>query len=278
MRPLLLLSLVAAALSLASCYYDPYSYGWSGGGYSSVGTSFVYTSSSHWIYDPWVRCYYDRRRHCYYDPWLRGYYPRGYCPRPVHGVPHPHGWNGRGHLAPPRSPNSRYLDNRRERYLQLRQTDYAWANQVRAGSRHRGGNWSQQRLAAIQSFGANPASQAPAAGRGRRGANTTGGAWGPGTRGTPPSNPPSRQRIGQRQGRLGPGPAAVPNTRTRGANRSTPATGGQLPQARQAPRTQARSTPQVRQAPPATTTQPAPRSRSGTNPSTPQGWSRLQRR
>ena len=96
----------AATLFVASCYYDPYGGGgYGGGGYYGGGgglnATFVYTSSDRWLYDPSVYCYYDRYRRCYYDPYLYGYYPVGYCPRPIYGAYHPHGWRGHGHLPPP---------------------------------------------------------------------------------------------------------------------------------------------------------------------------------
>ncbi len=289
MKPFLLLALVAAALSLSACYYDPYSSGWSGGGYYSGGTSFVYTSSSYWVYDPWVRCYYDRRRHCYYDPWLNGYYPRGYCPRPVRGVPHPYGWNGRGKCPPPRGINSRYLDNRRERVAQLRRSNHDWANQVRAGSVDRGGNWSQQRLAAIRDFGQNPGSQNRADNRSRdnRGnrpdRNASGGFWSApnspagaanrgGNRG---ANRQADAWSGNRRGNVNQGQVVRPNTRASGGGAArqpqrTPQVNRQVPPQRQG---QVRSQP----TPSPQSNRSNARSRGATQ-APEQGWSRLQQR
>lgn len=135
MRKVLRLLLAAGSLGLAtSCYYTPYdygysdSYGFSGGG----GTSFVYTSSDRWLYDSAVRCYYDRNRGCYYDPWVGGYYPRGYCPAPVSGMPHPYGWSGRGACPLPRNVHSRQIDRYQDRLALIRAKNYQWAEKVRA--------------------------------------------------------------------------------------------------------------------------------------------------
>lgn len=127
------LKILFAMLTLGlatSCYYTPYdSYS---SGFSTGGTSFVYTSNDRWLYDPAIRCYYDRQRSCYYDPWLNGYYPSGYAPRPVYGVPHPYGWNGRGNCPVPRSVRYTQIDRYNDRVDLLRARNYQWAQQVRA--------------------------------------------------------------------------------------------------------------------------------------------------
>lgn len=126
--------LAAATLGLApSCYYGAYDYGYADSyGYSGGGTSFIYTSSDQWLYDPVVYCYYDRHRGCYYDPWLGGYYPRGYCPTPVYGMPHPYGWNGSGHCPTPRDVHNHQIDRYRDRLALIRERNFQWADNVRA--------------------------------------------------------------------------------------------------------------------------------------------------
>ena len=138
------LKAAAAALLAAvstSCYYDPYyGGGYAGGGYDGgyygggggISSTFVYTSNDRWLYDPVVYCYYDRYRGAYYDPYLYGYYPVGYCPRPLYGAYHPHGWRpGHGHLPPPSGFRDRYLSNYRDRLSQLKAHNYRWAQNVR---------------------------------------------------------------------------------------------------------------------------------------------------
>ncbi|OYV04832.1 MAG: hypothetical protein CFE26_14810, partial [Verrucomicrobiales bacterium VVV1] len=127
-----------AALTLASCAYDPY-YGSSGygGGYSSGGysgidtTVFVSTGNSRWGYDPYRSCYFDYQRRCYYDPYLYGYYPANYCPPRISGSPRPSGWNGSGHCPPPRNVSSGYISNYQNRLEQLREHNYTWAAEAR---------------------------------------------------------------------------------------------------------------------------------------------------
>lgn len=149
MRKALRILLAAGALVLAtSCYYNPYDYGYSDAyGYSgAVSTSFVYTSSDRWLYDPVVRCYYDRHRSCYYDPWAGGYYARGYCPRPVRGVPHPYGWNGRGKCPTPRNVRYHHLNRNHDRIAHYRSRNYPWASQVHHHGHANNQAWRQNRL------------------------------------------------------------------------------------------------------------------------------------
>jgi flagellar biosynthesis GTPase FlhF len=160
----------ASALFLASCYYDPYysggSYGGSGyggGSYSSGGglsTTFVYTSSDRWLYDPVVYCYYDRHRRCYYDPYLYGYYPVGYCPRPLHGAYHPHGWRpGSSYCPPPSNFRDRYLTNYQNRMANLKAANVAWAAKVHESNDRQAEAWRNQRARAAEKFQAARAQQ-----------------------------------------------------------------------------------------------------------------------
>ncbi len=144
---------VLAACTLvfaSSCYYDGYysSYGaYDSYGYSGGGVSFVYTSSDRWLYDPVVYCYYDRHRRAYYDPYLYGYYPVGYVPRPIYGVPHPHGWRpGRGYCPPPSNFRDRRLSNYHNRTDLLRSRQYSWAGSVRERNDGNMAAWQSRRL------------------------------------------------------------------------------------------------------------------------------------
>lgn len=150
----------AATLFVTSCYYDPY-YSGSGGGYSGgysgggggLSTTFVYTSSDRWLYDPAVYCYYDRHRRCYYDPYLYGYYPVGYCPRPLHGAYHPHGWRpGSSYCPPPSNFRDRYLSNYQNRMSNLRAANVAWANKVHESNDRQAEAWRNQRARAAEKF------------------------------------------------------------------------------------------------------------------------------
>ena len=151
-------ALALATLGATSCYYDPYYGGGGGGGgyYSGGGgisTTFIYTSSDRWLYDPLVYCYYDRYRGCYYDPYLYGYYPVGYCPRPLYGAYHPHGWYpGRGVLAPPSGFRDRYLSNYQNRVQQLKARNYRWANNVREKTDRAADALRNQRIRAAEKF------------------------------------------------------------------------------------------------------------------------------
>ncbi len=151
-RTVALLALAAAGLS--SCAYDPYgadysaSYGYAGGG----GTTFVHTSSSRWLYDPTVRCYYDVQRSLYYDPFLYGYYPSGYCPRPIYHAPHPYGWSGRGACPTPREVRFRQLQNYRDRQALLRQRNYQWAQNVRVRQDSAVSGWQRQQVQRAANF------------------------------------------------------------------------------------------------------------------------------
>lgn len=132
-----------AALTLASCAYDPYyaspgfgggfgGGGFGGGGFGGIDTTvFVSTGNSRWGYDPYRSCYFDYQRRCYYDPFLYGYYPVNYCPPRVTGCPRPYGWNGSGFCPPPRNVNSGYIVNYQNRLDQLRARNYAWAAEAR---------------------------------------------------------------------------------------------------------------------------------------------------
>ncbi len=150
-------ALALAALGATSCYYDPYSgggYGGGGGYYGGggVSTTFVYTSNDRWLYDPLVYCYYDRYRGRYYDPYLYGYYPSGYCPRPLYGAHHPHGWSGHGVLAPPSGFRDRYLSNYQNRVDQLRARNYNWAQNVRERNDRAADALRNQRLRTAEQF------------------------------------------------------------------------------------------------------------------------------
>lgn len=157
----------AATILVTSCYYDPAYYaggGGGGGGYygdgggggygsASIGTTFVYTSSDRWLYDPDVYCYYDRHSRRYYDPYLNGYYPVGYCPRPIYGASHPHGWRpGHNHLAPPSGFRDRILPNYQNRVNQLKQANYAWASKVRERNDATVDAWRNQRANAAANY------------------------------------------------------------------------------------------------------------------------------
>lgn len=147
-----------AALMLASCYYDGYSYGLSsGGGYGS--TSLVYTSSSRWVYDPYVRCYYDYNRRCYYDPYLCGYYPRNYCPRPIYGVPHPYGWSGRGKCPLPRNVNNRSFNHGYDRVAHLRTQNPRWGKSVQVRNDAMVNRWQANRLQTLSQGPSRPGSR-----------------------------------------------------------------------------------------------------------------------
>jgi hypothetical protein len=147
-----------ATLIATSCYYDPYSYGgdsFGGGGYGggSLGTTFVYTGSDRWLYDPAVFCYYDRYRRCYYDPYLYGYYPVGYCPRPIYGAYHPHGWRpGNNYCPPPSGYRDRFLPNYQNRIDQLKASNYAWAEKVRERNDATSEAWRNQRFRAASNY------------------------------------------------------------------------------------------------------------------------------
>lgn len=166
MNTILALTSAVFALGTTSCYYgSEYAYTQTSGGYGSgyghsgISTSFVYTTSDAWIYDPVVRCYYDRRRHAYYDPYLYGYYPRGYTPRPIAYVPHPHGWSGRGRIAPPRSVRSRNLQRHEHRADLLRERNYAWARNRSGGSRDVSRDWQRQRARSAANFDGDQSSR-----------------------------------------------------------------------------------------------------------------------
>ncbi len=145
-------ALAAGTLVFASsCYYDGYynSYGaYDSYGYSGGGVSFVYTNSDRWFYDPVVYCYYDRHRRAYYDPYLYGYYPAGYVPRPVYGVPHPHGWRpGQAYCPPPSNFRDRRLSNYNNRADLLRSSrQYSWAGSVRERNDSGVAAWQSRRL------------------------------------------------------------------------------------------------------------------------------------
>ncbi len=135
----------AAALGFSSCTYDPYysaaggsyygsSYGYGQGyGGSNFSTSlFVTTGDPRWGYDPHCYSYYDYRSRRYYDPYLNGYYPVGYRPPVVVGAPHPYGWRpGRSYCPPPRSVRNVTVPNYHNRANAYRNSNYAWARQVR---------------------------------------------------------------------------------------------------------------------------------------------------
>lgn len=143
--------LAVAAAGFTSCVYDSYGYD-SGYGYSGGGTTFVHTSSSRWLYDPSVRCYYDVQRSLYYDPYLYGYYPSGYCPRPVYNAPHPYGWNGRGNCPIPQGVRYHQIQNYQNRVALLRARNYQWAQQVRVNQQATVANWQQQRARAAANY------------------------------------------------------------------------------------------------------------------------------
>jgi len=140
-------ALGVAALSLTSCYYDPYHGGGSsvsasyssgyGDGYGYGGSSFstsvfVGTGDPRWGYDPHCYSYYDYYSHRYYDPYLNGYYPIGYRPPIVYGVPHPYGWRpGVRYCPPPRGYRNVTVVNYRNRAVAYQGTSYGWARQVR---------------------------------------------------------------------------------------------------------------------------------------------------
>lgn len=162
-NPWLRASAAAFSMFLAtSCYYDGYAGGGyssagyaydSGYGYSGGGTTFVYTSSDRWFYDPEVYCYYDRYRRCYYDPYLYGYYPVGYCPRPVYGLPHPGGWRpGSRYCPPPSGFRDRRLSSYDNRVALLRQRDYSWSRSVRERNIGNESAWRNQRVRSADSF------------------------------------------------------------------------------------------------------------------------------
>lgn len=105
-----IMQLLAVALGLNSCTYDPYhtsvgasySTGYGHGGRAFSTTTFVATGDPRWGYDPYCHSYFDYRRRAYYDPFLNGYYPVGYRPQVIHGRSHPHGWRpGSGYCRPP---------------------------------------------------------------------------------------------------------------------------------------------------------------------------------
>jgi hypothetical protein len=162
------LKIAGAAITLVtatSCYVAPYGYGGystsvgyssgyygGGGGYSS--TTFVYTSDSRWLYDPVVFCYYDRYRGCYYDPYAYGYYPVGYCPRPIYGAPHPHGWNGRGTPPPPPVYRDRRLSNYDNRAALYRSQNLSWSSRVRVDT-NSSDSWRNQRVNSARGFSGN---------------------------------------------------------------------------------------------------------------------------
>lgn len=130
---------IVAAVSLSSCvdpYYEGASYGGSySSGYRGGSTSiFVSTGDPLWGYDPYCYSYYNYSSRRYYDPYLYGYYPNGYRPRPVYGVPHPHGWHpGMSHIAPPQRVSDYSIRNYDDRVGAYRNSSFGWAKQVRQG-------------------------------------------------------------------------------------------------------------------------------------------------
>jgi hypothetical protein len=140
----------ALALGLGACAYDPYytgntrtavSVGYGDGygyGGSAFSTSYFWsTGNSGWGYDPYVRCYYHYGRRAYYDPYLYGYYPVGYRPRPLVGVPHPHGYR-QGWCPPPSRVTNVTVGNYRDRESAYRNMNHDWARRVKYDSRSQG--------------------------------------------------------------------------------------------------------------------------------------------
>ncbi len=154
-----------ATLIATSCYYDPYSNGggaYGGGSYGGGGlnTTFIYTGGDRWLYDPALFCYYDRHRGRYYDPYLYGYYPVGYCPRPIYGAYHPHGWRpGNNYCPPPSGFRDRVLPNYQNRVDQLKASNYAWAEKVRERNDATSEAWRNQRVNAASNFQASREAQ-----------------------------------------------------------------------------------------------------------------------
>jgi hypothetical protein len=147
----------AASIMFSSCVYDPYvsssvgtsyssgsdeaygdGYGYGGSNFST--SLFVSTGDPRWGYDPNCYSYYDYQRHCYYDPYLSGYYPVGYRPQIVYGCPYPGDWSpGHGYCPPPQFVRNITVVNYQNRAAAYRNSNYAWAKQVRASSYHNQG-------------------------------------------------------------------------------------------------------------------------------------------
>ena len=160
----------ALALGLGACAYDPYysglsgtavnvGYGYGHGyGGSSFSTSYFWgTGNSAWGYDPYVRCYYNYGRRAYYDPYLCGYYPVGFRPRPLVGVPHPHGYR-HGWCPPPSRVSNVTVVNYRDRQSAYRNMNHSWARQVQYDTRTQRvpAPPTRERGEIIRSGGSNP--------------------------------------------------------------------------------------------------------------------------